>query len=196
MVSKSGVQHAAAALMVLSTMLAVGNWYLQPDRAWAWASAMVVIGCMGVALFVVPRYEYVTRRGAGDAIRSAVVFSGLILAISLGMKLALVLGAVTDADLSRRATMVILGVFFAFTGNGMPKTLTPLAAMRCDPARVQAFQRFAGWTWVLTGLAFAGVWLLLPLGLAKPVSVIVLMSGMLAIAAQLARLRTTRSRAA
>ena len=124
------------------------------------------------------------------------MFSGLILVISLGMKLALVLGAVKDADLSRRATMVILGVFFAFTGNGMPRTLTPLAVMRCDPARVQAFQRFAGWTWVLTGLAFAGVWLLLPLGLAKPVSVIVLMSGMLAIAAQLARLRTTRSRAA
>jgi len=37
----------------------------------------------------------------------------------------------------------------------MPKTLTPLSAMQCDVASVQAFQRLVGWTWVLTGLAFA-----------------------------------------
>ena len=32
-----------------------------------------------------------------------------------------------------------------FTGNAIPKTLTPLAALRCDPARVQAFNRFGDW---------------------------------------------------
>jgi len=39
--------------------------------------------------------------------------------------------------------------------------LSPLAA-NCDGARVQAFQRLAGWTWVLTGLTFATAWLVLP----------------------------------
>jgi len=36
----------------------------------------------------------------------------------------------------------------------MPKALTPLSAAQCsgDPMKAQAFQRFVGWTWVLTGL--------------------------------------------
>jgi hypothetical protein len=197
MVAKSALQHTAPALLVLSAMLAAGNWYLQPDRAWSWASSLLLIGGMALALLFVPRNKSdANRRTAGDAIRSGVVFAGLMLAIALSLKLGMALGAISDADLARRATMVILGAFFAFTGNGMPKTLTPLAALQCDPARVQAFQRFAGWTWVLTGLAFAIVWLLLPLGLAKPVSVVLLMSGMLAIAVQLTWLRTTRRREA
>jgi hypothetical protein len=124
------------------------------------------------------------------------VFAGLILVIVLSMKLATAMGVIEDADLSRRATMAILGAFFVVTGNAMPKTLTPLSALQCDAARVQAFQRFAGWTWVLTGLAFAIVWLVLPVDLAKPVSLVLLTSGMLAIVWQVVRLRRTRQREA
>jgi hypothetical protein len=195
MVARSAL--AAPALLALSIALTAGNWYIQPDRAWAWGSAAFLIGCMAVALLLAPRTSSdAARRAAGDSIRSAVVFAGLVLVISLGMKLATALGAIGDNDLSRRATMVILGAFFVVTGNRMPKTLTPLVALQCDPARLQAFQRLAGWTWVLTGLAFAIVWLLLPLDLAKPVSVVVLMAGMLVTASQLVRLRTSRRREA
>jgi hypothetical protein len=187
--------YGAPALLAASAVLAAGNWYLQPERAAAWASAVLLIGCMSLAFLLAPRRagsEAARRRG--DSIRNGIVFAGLILVISLGMKLATALGAIQDADLARRATMVILGGFLAFTGNTMPKTHTPLSALQCDAARAQAFQRFAGWSWVLTGLALAVVWLVLPLDLAKPVSLVLLMSSMLMIVAEVVRLRRTRQR--
>jgi hypothetical protein len=184
----------APALLVLSTLLVAANWYLQPARAWYWAATLVFVGCMVVALlFAHRRSGNEAQRRAGDAIRHAIVFAGLMLSIPLSMKLAVALGVIHDADLSRRMTMVLLGAFIAFTGNSMPKTLTPLSALQCDPARVQAFQRLAGWTWLLTGLAYAIIWLVLPLALAKPVSLVLLMSGMLFVGLQIVRLRRTRA---
>ena len=58
----------------------------------------------------------------------------LMLAVSLSIKLVQALGAAGDSDLSQRLTMVILGVFFMFTGNAMPKMLTPLSVMQCNGA--------------------------------------------------------------
>lgn len=193
---KWAVDHLAPALLVLGLVLAAANWYLQPERPGAWASTVFLIGCMALFLFVVRHDHGAGRRGAGDSIRSGLAFTGLILVIVLSMKLVTAMGVIEDADLSRRATMAILGAFFVVTGNAMPKTLTPLSALQCDPARVQAFQRFAGWTWVLTGVAFAIVWLVLPLELAKPVSLVLLVSAMLAVLGQIVRLRGTRRRQA
>ena len=194
MTTKPISHFLAPALLVLSTLLAAANWVLQPARAGAWAATLAFLGCMVVALlFAQRRTGNEAQRRAGDAIRHAVVFAGLMLAIPLSMRLGTALGVLHDADLSRRTTMVLMGAFIAFTGNAMPKTLTPLSALQCDAAKVQAFQRFAGWTWVLTGVAYAILWLVLPLGLAKPVSVVLLMTGMLAVAVQLVRLRRTRA---
>lgn len=194
MTAKPISNYLAPALLVLSTSLAAANWILQPARAGAWAATLAFLGCMAVALlFAQRRSGNEAQRRAGDAIRHAVVFAGLMLAFMLGMRLSVTLGVIHDADLSRRMTMVFMGAFIAFIGNGMPKTLTPLSALQCDPARVQAFQRLAGWTWVLSGVAYAIVWLVLPLDLAKPVSVVLLMTGMLVIAVQLVRLRRTRA---
>jgi hypothetical protein len=186
--------YVAPLLLVVSTALAAGNWYVQPARAAFWASTLLLIACMMLAFLVIPRLQQdeTARNRAGHSIRSAVVFAGLILAITLGVKLAGAMGAIENADFSRRATMVIMGAFFMFTGNAIPKTLTPLSALQCNAARVQAFQRFAGWMWVLTGLAFALVWVLLPLDLAKPVSTILLVTGILTIVSQMVRLRRTR----
>ena len=194
MTAKPISHFLAPALLVLSTVLAAANWFLQPARAGAWAATLAFLGCMAVAfVFAHRRSGNEAQRRAGDAIRHAVVFAGLMLAIPLSMRLGTALGVLHDADLSRRTTMVLMGAFIAFTGNAMPKTLTPLSALQCDAAKVQAFQRFAGWTWVLTGVAYAIIWLVMPLGLAKPVSVVLLMTGMLAVAVQLLRLRRTRA---
>jgi hypothetical protein len=163
-------------------VLAGANWYLVPERALTWAAASVLVVCLSLVLAI--RAPKATA-GLGPG----VLFAGTMMAVSLAVKLALALGIPADPDASRRATMVILGAFLAYTGNALPKTLTPLSELRCDGARVQAFQRFSGWTWVLTGLVFALAWLLLPGAVAKPVSVTVLVSGMLAIATRLARLR-------
>ena len=119
----------------------------------------------------------------------------LMLTIVLSTRLAIAVGLVESTDASRRMTMAVVGAFFVITGNRLPKTLTPLAALKCHPARVQSFQRFAGWTWVLTGLAFATVWLVLPLDAARLVSVILIGSGILLITAQIVRLRAARREA-
>ena len=195
MAAKPMSYYLAPVLLVLSTMLAAVNWYLQPLRAVAWASAIGVLACMALIFFLVSRRHGNEAAGlrAEAAITDAIVFAGVILAITLSVKLATTLGVINDTDLSRRMTMVVMGIFIAFTGNSVPKTLTPLSALQCDPDKVQAFQRLAAWMWVLTGLAYAIVWLVLPIALAKPVSIAVMMSGMLVIVTQIVRLRSTRS---
>ena len=100
-----------------------------------------------------------------------------------------------DADLPRRAMMAVIGAFLVSTGNAIPKTLTPMSALR-DADRVQAFQRFAGWTWVLTGLALAMSWLVLPVNLAESMTFLLVPGGVLLIGAQLVRLRHICQRAA
>lgn len=135
------------------------------------------------------------RRHAASSIKQGLVFAGLMLACTLLPKFATALGAIADADVSRRVTMAILGIFFVFMGNAFPKMLTPLSQLTCDPAKVQAFQRFTGWTWVLTGFPFAFVWLVLPLDVAKPLSMLILFSGMLLVALRVVQLRRPRQNA-
>ena len=173
--------YLAPALVVLDAALATANWYLRPERAVPWATALLVLACMALALL-----------STAESIRSGVVFAGLILVFTLSTTLADTLGAGSHADLSERATMAIGGAFLVFTGNVIPKTLTPLAGISCDAARVQAAQRFAGWTWVLTGLVIAIAWLALPRKLAETMSYILLPAAMIVVAAQLFRLRRAR----
>jgi hypothetical protein len=185
----------ATALLALGTLLALWNWYVQPQRAWAWAITLALLAVMMLGVFAMRRSKSGAASHRADGITVGIVFAGLMLASSLGLKLASALGTTSRSDLAQRMLMVILGAFFTFTGNALPKTLTPLAA-KCDGARVQAFQRLAGWTWVLTGLTFATAWLVLPLYLAQPVSLVLLLGGMLIIVTQLIRVRRTRQREA
>lgn len=188
--------YAAIALLILGPALAALNWYLEPAGAAGWASALAMFGVMVLA-FVYASHrsaDDVAQRRAGDSIRIAIVFAGLILALALAGSLAGWPGGAEGHELFRRAAMAVVGAFFVFTGNALPKTLTPLASQRCDAGRVQAFQRFAGWTWVLTGVAFAGAWLILPLDIASPVSTAVMLAGMLLVAGRIVwsrRLRTS-----
>jgi hypothetical protein len=53
----------------------------------------------------------------------------------------------------------------AVLGNAFPKTVFPLSPSVAGEATAQAYKRFVGWTYVLGGLAYAGVWLIAPLPL-------------------------------
>jgi hypothetical protein len=70
--------------------------------------------------------------------------------------------------------------------------LPPVSSMQCNGARVQAFQRFAGWTWVLGGLGWATAWLALPIDAAGPVSMAAVVAAMIVTIVQLLRLRRSR----
>ena len=189
--------YLAPVLLVLLAALAGANWYFQPARPGVAVSVVLLLIGMTLAYFFSLRLSGdEVRRRAYDEIRNGIVFAGLIMLIPLSAKLAAAFGVIDDGELSRRVTMAVMGAFFVFTGNAIPKTLTPLSMLQCDPARVQSFQRFSGWTWVLTGLAYALAWLTLPLDLAKPVSVAVLMAGMVVILTQIVRLRRSRQKTA
>jgi hypothetical protein len=182
------------ALVVLSLALAIWTWFVEPGRTLALALTAGLLLIMLVAAFMFRRSARGdASRRAADSIAAAIVFAGVMISASLALKLGGALGLLDHAsDLSQRFLMIVLGVFFVFTGNALPKTLAPLTAT-CDGARTQAFQRFAGWTWVLTGLVFALSWLVLPEPIAQPVSLVALLGGMSIVIIQIVRLRRTRS---
>jgi hypothetical protein len=135
-----------------------------------------------------------TRQATG-ALLTGMAFAGLILLASLAERLAGGLGTAELLDgFGQRATMILVGAYLVLTGNTMPKTLVPLASLQCDGTRTQAFLRVAGWIWVLIGLAFVVSWLALPIALAKPVSLITMLGGILIIASLVFRLHLTRRR--
>lgn len=115
-----------------------------------------------------------------DDIKRSLLFAGIIVLVAAGTRLAAaagVLGAPT-AGWSQRLTMATIGAFLMVTGNGIPKTLTPLGAVSCDPAAVQSFQRLGGWTWALAGLVLALDWLVLPLSLAGTLTFVIVGAGL------------------
>jgi hypothetical protein len=109
----------------------------------------------------------------------AFAIAGLTLAVALAFRYAKASGVV-DPETSTRVVTAFFGLIVAWSGNMMPKTLTPLARMRCDPARSQARQRRAGWAFVLAGLGWSVSWLVLPLPAAMPISMLLLMFGAVA----------------
>jgi hypothetical protein len=194
MAAKPIWNYIPPALIALNTLLVAENWYLRPQSAWAWFVVLLFLIGMTLALVLVSREpeEEPTRRDAEGSVRSGIVTAGLILLISLGAKFGVALGAVHYGDIALRATMAIVGAFLAVTGNAMPKTLTPLAVLHCDPAKVQAVQRLAGWIWALAGLAVAIAWLTLPINLAEATSFLLLPSAILITVGQVVWLRRAK----
>ena len=183
--------RAGSALPLIGIALALANWNARPDAAWAWAAAIVMFLVM---VAVRRRSQLAFRRSSGDAasIRSfasvtgAVAFGALMMIVPLAVTLAHAYGVVEDPDSGRRTTMIILGAYLAVTGNAIPRMLPPMSSMQCDGARVQAFQRLAGWTWALCGLGFATAWLALPIDAAEPVSTALVVAAMIVTIVQLA----------
>ncbi len=123
------------------------------------------------------------RRGFGARdLRTGILFAALMLAVSAGARLAARAGVAGADAFGDRAHMALIGAFIAWMGNTIPKRLTPLDRLRCDPARAQAFFRLAGWIWVLAGLAMIGAWLALPLDVAGFVTLTVVPAAMLLVA--------------
>jgi hypothetical protein len=107
-------------------------------------------------------------------LRSAALFAGVVLILSGGAKLLERFDLLGGEEFSHRMVRALTGLVLAYIGNSIPKTLTPLDRLCCDPARVQAFQRWSGWIWLLAGVGYAIVWLVAPLDLATPISMAVL----------------------
>jgi hypothetical protein len=193
--------RTVSALPLIGIGLALANWNAKPGAAWAWAAAIVVFVAM---VAVQRRFQLALSRSPGDAasvrsvasVAGAVVFGALMMIIPLALTLAHAYGLVDDPDSGmQRTTMILVGAYLAVTGNAMPRMLPPTSSMPCGGARVQAFQRHAGWTWVLCGLGYAMAWLALPIDAAGPISMALVVTAMIVTIVQLLRLRKPRPHA-
>ena len=182
-------------LPLIAIGLALANWNARPAAALAWAAVIVI----SVVMVAVQRLsQRALSRSPGDAawvrgvasVAGAVVFGALMMIIPLALSLAHAYGLVDDPDSGmRRTTMIMIGAYLAVTGNAMPRMLPPTSSMPCGGARVQAFQRHAGWTWVLCGLGMAMAGLALPIDSQTPISMALVATAMIVTIVQLLRLR-------
>jgi drug/metabolite transporter (DMT)-like permease len=99
-----------------------------------------------------------------------------LLTIAAGLAYARRMGLV-DIDIPARGTMIASGMLVAIYGNAIPKVIKVTAP------GARAVQRFAGWAFVLSGLACAAIWTLAPLDVAPDASMIALGSAVLAVVA-------------
>ena len=187
--------RAWSALPLIGIALALANWNARPDAAWAWTAAIVMFVVMVVVRW---RSQLAFHRSSQDgaAIRGfawvtgAVVSGAVMMIIPLALTLAHAYGLVDDPDSGmQRTTMIMVGAYLAVTGNAMPRMLPPTSSMPCGGARVQAFQRHAGWTWVLCGLGLATAGLALPIDAQTPISLALVATAMIVTIVQLLRLR-------
>jgi len=77
-------------------------------------------------------------------------WAGAMLALTVGAIAANKLGYI-DRETVTRLTMGAIGLMVAWYGNRIPKTFTRSASAR-------QVQRVAGWSQVLSGLVYAGLW--------------------------------------
>jgi hypothetical protein len=190
---------AATTLPVIGIVLGVANWNARPDAAVAWAAAIV----MFLVMIGVRRRWRIAVHRSGEAaliqsfasVTASVVFGALMMVVPLMVTLAHAYGVVDDPDGGRRASMIILGAYLVVTGNALPRMLPPPSSMPGDGARVQAFHRLAGWTWVVCGLGYVIAWLALPIGVAEPVSMAFVLAAMIVTIVQRLRLRKPRQHA-
>jgi len=82
-------------------------------------------------------------------------------------------GGIISGDTSQRLIQMAIGAVLVLTGNLVPKRLRKMSEDNCEPSRRQSLQRFAGWAFVLAGIAYIVVWALAPVDTALTVGMCV-----------------------
>ena len=106
-----------------------------------------------------------------DIVKSLVV-AGAIIALSLAATAARNAGLI-EGETVTRVVMGAIGLMLVWYGNSMPKTFVPVAKAR-------QVQRVGGWSMVLSGLLYAGLWIFAPLSLAFTGGCVAVISGIAA----------------
>ena len=183
-------------LALIAIGLALANWNARPGAALAWAAVIVI----SVVMVAVQRLSQVAlSRSPHDAawvrgvasVDGAVVFGALMMIIPLALTLAHAYGLVDDPDSGMRRTdhdhdRRVPGRDRQRHAQDAPADIVTAVRRR---TKLQAFQRQAGWTWVLCGLGLAIAGLALPIDAQTPISVALVATAMIVTIVQLLRLR-------
>ena len=101
----------------------------------------------------------------------SLAWAGGIIAVAFGMTFARQLGYV-DGDTVTRVVIGMNGVMIAWYGNRMPKAVAP-------SAKARQIARVGGWSFVLSGLLYAGLWAFAPISVAVIVGCGAVIAGIL-----------------
>jgi len=191
MLSKQIWSKLAEPVVLLVVVLGAWMWYLRPEDAPAWAAGMFFLPTAWAGGRLLKRMGAIRANNADrERLRRAVTGAGLILAASFGLAVVAALDLI-DIAVSERAMGVVLGAVLVFVGNALPKTLEPVSSTRCAQTK-QTLHRFAGWTFVLAGLAYAAAWVILPVESAGIASTLVGAVGVLLVGGRTAWVLLTR----
>ena len=125
-------------------------------------------------------------KGDKSEARQAVIVAAALVALALGIKIAQARGWLgqDEGRLGARLVGICGGLVMVCFGNRLPKILERFDA-RIDGARRQAFQRQAGWAFVLAGLGSALAWAVLPLDSARLWGMVFIAGGVALVLARL-----------
>jgi hypothetical protein len=123
------------------------------------------------------------------------VVAGLLIAAAVAMVTARRLGLLADPELAPRAFGILCGLVLAAYGNVIPRKLVRYEPGSARPARRQAAMRFAGWAFVLAGLANALVWSFAPSTGMALWSMVPIAAAVALVVLRCLRLRTERTEA-
>ena len=101
----------------------------------------------------------------------ALVWAAIMIPLALAAKYAHAHGYI-DSDTVLRV-VAMNGLYIAYLGNAMPKAVVPSAWARQS-------RRFSGWSLVLSGLVFAGLWAFAPIPVAVTFGAGAVFAGILA----------------
>jgi hypothetical protein len=130
---------------------------------------------------------------ARAAILRGLIMAGLILGVAIALRL--LSPDYVSRDLRLRVMGVLMGVTLVVFANAVPKSLTPLTRIRCNPASEQALRRFTGWSLTLGGSAYVVSWLVAPLDRAPIIATSLLGASLLAVIVRLSWATARRLRA-
>ncbi len=170
--------HTIMALIVLSIIALGGtNWVFHPQGAWVWFVGMATMPC--IWLIALWRFRRRPLHDYGDAERrffvGSIYTAGGIVASAMLLRL---VDQATSFEFNgvERVWGIAIGILLIFVGNIVPKILSPLSSKYCSDAQAQVTQRFAGWSLVLAGLIYAGLWMFAPFERADRLSFFVMIT--------------------
>jgi len=154
----------AIVVLILDASMGAIMWPIDHGRA---AALLITTACFAFVWGVTKWLHRSSRCNWSESrvrkeIVSAIILAGLILLGSISASMAKEFGMI-DAELSKRIVGIIIGIVLIVMGNYMPKKLVALGDTNCSHTKSQSIQRFMGWTFVIAGMLYAGVWIVFDL---------------------------------
>jgi len=150
-------------LILLGFAFGAVAWGQRPEAAAVWLTGMLTVPLAWALVSLTGALPGPDRPDTRRHIYNSLVGAGLLLSGALAVVAAAALEAIPD-DWSTRFGMLSSALVLIVIGNGLPKKIEP----GCSRTRGLKIQRLLGWTFVITGLVGAAIWLTVPMAYARP----------------------------